>query len=176
MARKFAELQNGRREPGPPKSAAGVRTIALPTGLVEVMRQHLAEYPALGEELIFRGPLGAPLRRNNFHRSVEWSKLVVKAGLPAGFHFHDLRHTGNILAAASGASTRELMHRMGHGSMRAALIYQHTTSQRDQEIATALDARIKREVGEKWPVRGPKAAEPGSVGGVNANQSTSDQE
>jgi hypothetical protein len=102
--------------------------------------------------------------------------LVVAAGLPAGFHFHDLRHTGNILAAASGASTRELMHRMGHGSMRAALIYQHATSQRDQEIATALDARIKREAGEKWPVRGPKAAEHGSVGGVNADQSTSDLE
>jgi ABC-type multidrug transport system ATPase subunit len=37
---------------------SGVRTIALPTGLIEVMRQHLAEYPALDEELIFRGPLG----------------------------------------------------------------------------------------------------------------------
>jgi integrase len=36
----------------------------------------------------------------------------VQAGLRAGFHFHDLRHTGDNLAAASGASTRELMHRM----------------------------------------------------------------
>jgi hypothetical protein len=73
----------------------------------------------VGEELIFRGPLGAPLRRNNFHRSVGWSELIVEAGLPAGFHFHDLRHTGNNLAAASRASTRELMYRMGHRSMRA---------------------------------------------------------
>jgi hypothetical protein len=32
-----------------------------------------------------------------------------------------------MLAAPSGASTRELMHRMGHASMRAALIYQHAT-------------------------------------------------
>jgi integrase len=100
--------------------------------------------------------------------------LVVEAGLPAGFHFHDLRHTGNILAAASGASTRELMHRMGHGSMRAALIYQHATSERDQEIAAALEARIKREAGEKWPIRGPKIAEPGSVAGIDADQSGSD--
>ncbi len=99
--------------------------------------------------------MGAPLRRNNFHRSVDWSNLVVKAGLPGGFHFHDLRHTGNNLAAASGASTRELMHRMGHGSMRAALIYQHATSERDREIAAALDLRIGRAAGEKWPVSGP---------------------
>jgi hypothetical protein len=46
------------------------------------------------------------------------------AGLPAGFHFHDLRHTGNDLATRSGASTRELMHGIGHTSMAAALIYQ----------------------------------------------------
>lgn len=58
--------------------------------------------------------------------------------------FHDLRHTGNTLAAASGASTRELMHRMGHASMRAALIYQHATSERDGEIAAAMDKRITR--------------------------------
>jgi integrase len=36
-----------------------------------------------------------------------------------------LRHTGNALAAATGASTKELMARMGHSSVRAALIYQH---------------------------------------------------
>ncbi|MFJ6165796.1 tyrosine-type recombinase/integrase [Micromonospora orduensis] len=66
---------------------------------------------------------------------------VAALGLP-GFHFHDLRHTGNTLAAASGASTRELMQRMGHASMRAALIYQHATSERDREIASAMDRRI----------------------------------
>jgi hypothetical protein len=69
-------------------------------------------------------------------------------------HFHDLRHTGNNLAAASGASTHELLHPMGHRSMRAALIYQHATSEQDREIAAALDLRIGREAGDKWPVSG----------------------
>ena len=140
---------------GPPKSTAGVRAVALPAMIVDVMRAHLAEFPAERKELVFRGPLGAPLRRNNFHRSVHWSKIVVEAGLPAGFHFHDLRHTGNNLAAASGASTRELMYRMGHGSMRAALIYQHATSQRDREIAAALQklnrAGADCDVARAWP-------------------------
>ncbi|MEU5943822.1 hypothetical protein ABZ807_32770, partial [Micromonospora sp. NPDC047548] len=58
---------------------------------------------------------------------------------------HDLRHTGNTLAAASGASTRELMHPMGHATMRAALIYQHATGERDREIASAMDRRIAGE-------------------------------
>jgi len=71
--------------------------------------------------------------------------MVTAAGLPSGFHFHDLRHTGNQLAAASGATTRELMHRMGHGSMRAALIYQHATTARDRSIATALSDLLATE-------------------------------
>ena len=140
---------------GPPKLTAGVRAIALPAMIVDVMTAHLVEFQAEPNELVFRGPLGASLRRNNFHRSVRWSKIVVEAGLPAGFHFHDLRHTCNNLATASGASTRELMYRMGHGSMRAALIYQHATSQRDREIARcapeANRAGTDRGVARAWP-------------------------
>ena len=60
VARKFAELQDGRRVAGPPKSSAGVRTVALPAVLIQVVREHLAEHPAAGDDLIFRGPLGAP--------------------------------------------------------------------------------------------------------------------
>jgi integrase len=89
ISRKFAELRDGRRVAGPPKSAAGVRVVALPAMLVDALKRHLAEFPAVDEGLVFRGPLGAPLRRNNFHRSVRWSQSVVQAGLPAGFHFHD---------------------------------------------------------------------------------------
>jgi integrase len=166
ISRKFAELRDGRRVAGRPKSAAGVRVVALPAMLVDAMKRHLAKFPAEDEELIFRGPLGAPLRRNNFHRSVRWSQSVVQAGLPAGFHFHDLRHTGNNLAAACGASTRELMHRMGHGTMRAALIYQHATGERDREIADALQLRIERELKEMGPIEGPRLAVDGSSLGL----------
>lgn len=148
VVRKFAELNNGERVPGRPKSDAGFRTVALPSVLAVAVQEHLAEFtPEDADGLVFQGPKGAPLRRNNFHRSVRWADCVAAAGLTAGFRFHDLRHTGNTLAAASGASTRELMHRMGHASMRAALIYQHATNDRDREIAAALDARIRRSDG-----------------------------
>jgi len=54
-------------------------------------------------------------------------------------HFHDLRHTGNTLAAAvPGTSTKDLMARMGQSSSRAALLYQHASSDRDAIIAAAL--------------------------------------
>src|SRR6266536_4674632 len=95
----------------------------------------LANVDAGPEALVFTGAKGAAMRGGNFMRAVKWEKSVNAAGIAGDFHFHDLRHTGNTLAAASGASTRELMHRMGHASMRAALIYQHATSERDRQEA-----------------------------------------
>jgi hypothetical protein len=50
------------------------------------------------------------------------------------------------------------MHRMGHGTMRAALIYQHATGERDREIADALQFRIERELKEMGPIEGPGLA------------------
>ena len=56
--------------------------------------------------------------------------------------FHDLRHTGNTLAAQTGTSLRDLMTRTGHDSPRAALIYQHVSSGADRAMADALDLII----------------------------------
>jgi hypothetical protein len=47
---------------------------------------------------------------------------------------------------------------MGHGSMHAALIYQHATGERDSEIADALQFRIERELKEMGPIEGPGLA------------------
>ena len=49
------------------------------------------------------------------------------------------------MAARSGASTRDLMARMGHDSVRAAIIYQHATTEADVRIAAALDAELASE-------------------------------
>ncbi|MFF4400272.1 tyrosine-type recombinase/integrase [Streptomyces sp. NPDC001480] len=65
------------------------------------------------------------------------------AGVSAELHFHDLRHTGNTLTSTAGASTRELMTRMGHSNSRAALIHQHMTSDRDRAVADRLGAMIR---------------------------------
>ena len=62
-----------------------------------------------------------------------------------GIPFHDLRHTGNTLAAEAGASLRELMDRMGHSSTRAAYIYQHRTALRDKMIADEISRRVEAE-------------------------------
>ena len=48
------------------------------------------------------------------------------------------------LAAATGASPKELMARLGHSSTRAAMIYQHATRDRDQAIAKALGGLVQQ--------------------------------
>ncbi|HEU0102107.1 MAG TPA: site-specific integrase [Mycobacteriales bacterium] len=118
-----------------PKTAAGNRTVHVPPHLLPLLAAHLLEHVPAGCPLVFPNSKGEPINRYSF--ASVWGRAREKAGMP-GFHFHDLRHTGNTLAATTGASTKELMHRMGHSSVRAALIYQHATDERDAVIAQAL--------------------------------------
>ena len=80
------------------------------------------------------------------------------AGLP-GLHFHDLRHTGNAFAAGTGANLRELMERMGHSSARAAMIYLHSSGERQRKIADALGELAQAELSKAMkPGTDPKAS------------------
>jgi len=131
---------DGKFIEGPPKSEAGRRDVAIPAVIVPELQAHLDEHAQAGADgRVFVGPTGAIPRRTNFQAT--WRKAVEAAGVP-GLHFHDLRHTGNMLAAES-ASLRELMARMGHSSTRAALIYQHASRDRERAIAAAVSARVE---------------------------------
>lgn len=142
-------MKDGSRVFGPPKSAAGVRNVSFPDFLVGDVRWHLERFAEAGPTgHLFVGERGALLRRTTLTKT--WEGARTAAGLP-GVHFHDLRHTGNALAAATGANLAELMARMGHSSTRAAIIYQHATSDRDKVIADALGDLAK----QVWTVTMP---------------------
>jgi integrase len=100
---------------------------------------HVKEWP---HSFVFTTEGGKTIWRGNFNRLVKWRKIVGEIGMP-GLHFHDLRHSGNTLAAQTGTSLRDLMARMGHDNPRAALIYQHATSGADRAVAAALDEVLK---------------------------------
>jgi len=97
---------------------------------------------------VFTSPEGAPLRRN-FRQRV-WLPALRAAALPV-IHFHDLRHTGNTLAASTGAGLRELMDRMGHSTARAAMVYLHATDERQRAIADALNELAKGSQNQQSP-------------------------
>lgn len=140
VRRQVVELDDGRVFVGPTKSEAGRRVVSFPEALRADLEQHLAVYvPAEPESLVFSSWEGTVLRRANFQKI--WAEARESAGLP-DVHVHDLRHTGNTLASQTGATLKELMQRMGHSTVRAALIYQHAAPGRDQRIARALDDLI----------------------------------
>jgi integrase len=152
VERSLTELENGGLAFGPPKTEAGRRTVGYPELISSAVRWHLSCFVRPEDDgLVFTSPNGAALRRGNFRRRV-WLPALRKAEV-SSVHFHDLRHTGNNLTAAAGANLRELMARMGHTSTRAALIYLHSTDERQQEIADALGvlavAQLKRKTSRK---------------------------
>jgi integrase len=125
---------------GKPKSAAGVRTVAIPPHLVPVVVEHLATHTAPGREsLLFPHDPANP--RRHFTHGWYYKDVHMPARVAAGrpdLRFHDLRHTGAVLAAQTGATLAELMARLGHSTPGAAMRYQHAASGRDAEIAAAL--------------------------------------
>ncbi|MFD7442134.1 tyrosine-type recombinase/integrase [Streptomyces sp. NPDC059909] len=142
VRRNVAELHSGKQMLKEPKSAAGKRTVAIPAVIVTDLVTHLAIYAEVGPDgRVFIGAKKATPRRNHFGKL--WRKACDQVGIK-GLHFHDLRHTGNTLAAATGASTRELMTRMGHSTARAALIYQHATAERERLIGQAVSAVVEQ--------------------------------
>jgi integrase len=82
---------------------------------------------------VFSSSAGTPLSHSNFRQRV-WLPALAAVGLE-GIHLHDLRHTGNQLTANAGANLRELMARMGHDSERAALVYLHSSAERQRALA-----------------------------------------
>jgi integrase len=92
---------------------------------VPLLREHIAEHSAFGRDgLLFpsahdpAGHLAPSALYRAFYPARE------KAGRP-DLRWHDLRHTGAVLAAQTGATLAELMGRLGHSTPGAALRYQH---------------------------------------------------
>ena len=120
----------------PPKSEAGIRDVAIPPHLIPIIKEHLETHAASGQEgLLFPAANGRQ----------QWPSTITgyfkKAAATAGrsdLRFHDLRHTGAVMAAQQGATLADLQARLGHSTANAALLYQHTAKGRDQLIAESL--------------------------------------
>jgi len=142
VRRKRQILDSGLVLENAPKSQAGRRVVTLPEPLVVELRLHLERYvDPSSDAYVFTSSEGVPIERNNF-RSRIWIPAADACGM-AGFRFHDLRHTAGTLAARTGATTKELMARLGHASPQAAMIYQHAASDRDRSIAEGLTAMLR---------------------------------
>jgi integrase len=125
---------------GTPKSTAGVRDVVIPPHLLPIVKAHLHDYAPGRDDLLFPAKSGGHLNSSTLQKPY-WRAREV-AGRP-DLRFHDLRHTGAVLAAATGATLAELMARLGHSTAGAAMRYQHAAQDRDRAIAEALSRMVE---------------------------------
>jgi integrase len=132
-----AVLAGGVRYVGPPKSDAGRREVAIPPHILPTVINHLERFSEPGPDgLVFVGPRGGVLSSANFGADV-WRPAVASVGLK-GFTFHGLRGVSATLAARQGATTKELMRRLGHATADMAMRYQRAETDRDRALAKAM--------------------------------------
>lgn len=119
-----------------PKSEAGKRAVNIPPHLMPLVHGHLIEHTGRGPDaLVFPAAGGGHMAPSALYAVYHPARDA--AGRP-DLRFHDLRHTGAVLAAATGATLAELMARLGHSTVAAAMRYQHAAADRDKVIAAAL--------------------------------------
>ncbi len=135
VRRGVVRTSAGRKVKGP-KSEAGRRAVAIPPHLLPIVKAHLRDHASMGRDgLLFPARNGDQLAPSTLYKV--YYPAREKAGR-SDLRFHDLRHTGAVLAAATGATLAELMARLGHSTPAAAMRYQHAAAERDRVIAAAL--------------------------------------
>ena len=124
-----------------PKIDAGRRTISIPPPLIPELEAHLEEFADPGPTgYLFRGVKGGPLREHVWQK--KWDEARRRVGLE-DLHFHDRRHVANTMAAATGASLRELV---SHGARiarrRTALSARHRAARQSHRPGPRRPHRV----------------------------------
>lgn len=132
---RSASWRGGQWHVGAPKTDAGVRSVALPPRI----RARVAEYVAgrRGNEILVPSPVDSSAYLGDWELRREFTKAARVIGRE-GIRIHDLRHTGATIAAMNGATTMQLMRRLGHTTPIMAMRYQHATDSADDELARRM--------------------------------------
>lgn len=154
---------------GMPKTVAGIRTVGLTEKAMHAVKAvagvwldteakrkaaHAHSVPADGmreEELVFRGPQGAPLRGNNFRRRV-WIPALKASGVGRLVkdpetgrdvwwpRFHDYRHAVASRLHEAGVSERDVQDFLGQErGGRVTWLYTHGSDEARETVRDALE-------------------------------------
>ncbi|MBI3213142.1 MAG: site-specific integrase [Mycobacterium sp.] len=124
---------------GPPKTKESNRIVTVPTHIRPAVVNHLRDHVGAAKSaLLFPDPVTGSFYTEGRFRGVFFS--ARKAIGHEEMHFHDLRHFGGVMAAVAGATTKEVMDRLGHTTSSAAMRYQHVAAGRVDLLADRLSA------------------------------------
>jgi len=117
------------------------RTVPIPKSLIDELAAQVAGRGA--PDFVWLSPQGGPFRYSNWFKR-HFKPAVVRAGLPSGTRFHDLRHSYAAMLIAQGAHPRAIMERMGHSTITGTLdTYGHLLPKLDAVLAYAMDAMYR---------------------------------
>ena len=138
--RRAVTYRSGQFTVGAPKTSAGVRDVVIPPHIRPAVKAHLSRHVGRAPDaLLFSGEDGGHLREDKYR--APWRKARTAIGKP-NLRVHDLRHVGAVFAAQSGATTAELMYRLGHTTAAMALKYQHVAEGRDALVAERMSRLV----------------------------------
>jgi integrase len=139
----------GRRlEPGPTKTAAGVRTVALMAATTTTMRTHLRTHVDEGPSaILFPAPSGSGYARDTALTRIltaahDRARIAIPSGMSGGWHA--LRHYSATRYGQAGATTRALMTRYGWSDPDMAARYQRSDEEYERELVARMEARTDR--------------------------------
>lgn len=135
-------------EPGPTKTAAGVRTVVLMGATATVLREHLRHHVDEGPSaILFTAPCGSGFARDTalsrfLIAAHERAGIVIPAGMSGGWHA--LRHYSATRYGQAGATTRALMTRYGWSDPAMAARYQRSDEEYERELVARMEGRASR--------------------------------
>ena len=128
-------MENGRPVAGPTKTGRSARTLLLPNGTIEVLRERKKKSCSAW---IFPNPTSPelPLSPNTAYHRLK--TILRKAGLP-DIRFHDLRHTFSTHALTNGVDAKTLSGILGHTNASFTLdTYTHVTGDMQKRAAEVV--------------------------------------
>jgi integrase len=108
----------------PPKSEASVRTVPVPSQLLDKIREHLEAHGAGRLGLVVSDADGEPIKRRDFSKL--WQPAARAAGLPPRTGLHCCRHFYASLLIRAGCSVKVVQAALGHATAAETLdTYSH---------------------------------------------------
>ena len=135
---------NGQVVIGDGKTRSSVRTISIPTFILDLLAEHLRHTGRTNpDDYVLQSPNGGPVRANNFRRRI-YQPALKTAGLDAGLTFHRLRHSAGYHMRETGESLEVIQKRLGHASIRTtADVYGSLPVAVDKAVADRLNAMFE---------------------------------
>jgi len=124
----FLEIVSGRNEHRTKSGKS--RRVPLSPRLAAALRSHAAQFRLGGGPWIFSHGHGEKAAGNRIQKMrASFRAAAMRAGLPTGFHAHDLRHRAITLLVEAGVSPTDVQAFAGHADIAMTMGYFHAMGQ-----------------------------------------------